>query len=178
MEYKELTEVPAYEKPIWGDDQRRIPSDTGLPLWSCVNPPPAIGQCVNVMMNGIGPARVTGYFVEGDWLGLLVLPLDPPEFLIRQLGYNKVGHCFGAEIAPDTIPEPVFKDRPNLEQLEALQRFADSRGRMWKSDLNTAWMNGADAREDGGHLLRQVRNTLGPKWLHSKKNTIKPKDRR
>ena len=29
------------------------------------------------------------------------------------------------------------------------------------------WLSGTDAAAPGGHLLRQVRNTYGPRWLRS-----------
>jgi hypothetical protein len=60
------------------------------------------------------------------------------------------------------------KPTPTAEQLEALYDFSlkytTKRGG-WKEHLVTCWMNGADAREPNGHLLRQLRNTLGPQWL-------------
>ena len=55
---------------------------------------------------------------------------------------------------------------PTTEQLEALKSFAANHGRSWKRKLLNAWTSGADAREQNGHLLRQVRNQLGPIWLN------------
>lgn len=55
--------------------------------------------------------------------------------------------------------------QPTSEQLEALQEFAAKYGRYWKDELRTQWLHGTDAHEPKGHLLRQVRNQLGPKWL-------------
>jgi hypothetical protein len=60
------------------------------------------------------------------------------------------------------------KPTPTAEQLEALGAFAFKyRHKIggWKDHLVTCWMNGADANEPNGHLLRQVRNRLGPQWL-------------
>jgi hypothetical protein len=57
---------------------------------------------------------------------------------------------------------------PNPEQLQAVQAFAAkyaTKSEGWKEHLITCWMNGADAREPDGHLLRQVRNQFGPQWL-------------
>lgn len=59
----------------------------------------------------------------------------------------------------------MAKEEPNEEQLEAIKAFAKKYGRCWKQDLNNAWMNGKDAQEPNGHLLRQVRNNFGPPWL-------------
>jgi len=171
MKYQELTTLPAFEKGIFTDGQA-APAIL-YPRWSGANDPPAIGTFVQVKINGIGPAQVVGYFTEHAWLGLLVKPVTPPEWFTNQNGYNATGHVFGAEVAPDTITTPVIVG-PNQEQLEALQRYATSRGRSWKAKLNAAWMNGADAREPDGHLLRQVRNEHGPSWLAGRKNPIKP----
>lgn len=57
------------------------------------------------------------------------------------------------------------KPQPSPEQLQALQAFADKKGRSWKQALSDAWMNGSDDREPNGHLLRQLRNQFGPSWL-------------
>jgi hypothetical protein len=56
------------------------------------------------------------------------------------------------------------------EQRHAVQSFADRHGPNWRGDLLDAWLNGSDAREPDGHLLRQVRNKLGPTWLSKVKN--------
>lgn len=56
-------------------------------------------------------------------------------------------------------------DKPTREQVDALRAFAGRRGRNWKSKLLSMWFNGRDASEPNGHLLRQVRNQLGPTWL-------------
>lgn len=59
-------------------------------------------------------------------------------------------------------------NQPTPEQIEALQAFADKYGRTWKRTLGDKWMNGRDADEPKGYLLRQVRNQLGPTWLFDK----------
>lgn len=53
------------------------------------------------------------------------------------------------------------------EQIAALRTFADAYGRKWKETLSDFWLNGRDVNSipQDGHLLRQVRNTLGPSWL-------------
>jgi hypothetical protein len=57
------------------------------------------------------------------------------------------------------------KRTPTPEQLEALRDFAQRRGRYWKQELCYHWLAGTDASLPNGHLLRQVRNQLGPSWL-------------
>jgi hypothetical protein len=174
--YREFDLLPAFEKAVFGDDGKSLPSLTDLPRWSGANHPQDTGSFV-MIKNGIGPAKVIGYCTQDGWLGLLVKPLDPSTDFIRSHGYNATANAFGREVEPEPIPCPLLKG-PNQEQLAALQHYAISRGRSWKQDLNTAWMNGADAREDDGHLLRQVRNDFGPTWLHSRRNPIKPKTTR
>lgn len=51
------------------------------------------------------------------------------------------------------------------EQREVIEAFAHKYGREWKEVLRNAWFNGKDIAEHNGHLLRQVRNNLGPRWL-------------
>lgn len=59
----------------------------------------------------------------------------------------------------------MAKTGPNEEQLAALENFRKAWGRTWKSKLIHAWHTGADAELFDGSLLRQIRNTHGPKWL-------------
>lgn len=57
---------------------------------------------------------------------------------------------------------------PNAEQLDALAIFIARHGTItWKRLLTDMWIVGADINEPQGHLLRQVRNQFGPKWLNS-----------
>lgn len=51
------------------------------------------------------------------------------------------------------------------EQQSVIDAFAAKYGKSWKNALRTAWMNGSDTQEPDGHVLRQIRNTLGPKIL-------------
>lgn len=52
-----------------------------------------------------------------------------------------------------------------LEQLERLLEFKAEHGRYWKDTLRHMWMNGQDANQRDGSLLRQIRNNFGPTWL-------------
>jgi hypothetical protein len=167
-----LTTLSAFEFAVFWDGEL-VPSTSDLPRWSGINPPPATGEIVKVHSNGIGPAKVIGYFVESDWLGLLVKPFDPPEWFVRQNGYDASCHVFGAEIGADLAAAPVLTG-PDQTQLAALQRFANAKGRAWKSALSIAWQTGADEREPDGCYLRQVRNRFGGKWLYSDRNPIRP----
>lgn len=172
--YQEFAVVPAFERVQFGENGLPVPSQSGLPIWSGVIEPPAAGACVQVTMNRLGPCKVTGYFVEGGYLGLLVKPLTPPEWYVKQNGFNATGHAFGAEIGAETIPEPVIEG-PTQEQLAALQAFATKHGKQWKSKLVSAWLSGSDEVEPEGGLLRQVRNQFGHEWLYGKSNPVEPK---
>lgn len=167
-----LAVLPAFEFAVFKDG-KAVPSTNNLPRWSGVNSPPVAGEIANVNGNGIGPAKVVGYFVEGGWLGLLVKPFNPPEWFVRQNGYDARCHVFGAEIGAEPVAAPVLTG-PDQAQLAALQRFANAKGRTWKSALSMAWQTGADEREPDGRYLRQVRNRFGGKWLYSDRNPIRP----
>tara|TARA_R100000781_G_scaffold110156_1_gene75432 strand:+ start:144 stop:515 length:372 start_codon:yes stop_codon:yes gene_type:complete len=41
---------------------------------------PEIGDTVQLRINGLGPALVTGHFIEHGWLGFYAKPLDPPQW--------------------------------------------------------------------------------------------------
>lgn len=142
-------------------------------LWSGDGQPPGVGECVNVRINGIGPAKVERYFIQDGFLGVLATPLQPPEWYVKQNGYNVAAHVFGAEMDADPIAEPVIEG-PNQAQLAALQAFATKHGAQWKNKLESAWIKGSDDREPEGALLRQVRNQFGPEWLRGDSNPIKP----
>ena len=172
MSYQEFDVLPAFELAVF-QNGGRIPSISGNPTWSHADPPPDIEVIVDVRINRIGLARVIGYFVESGYLGLLVKPFDPPAWYTDQNGYNATGHVFGAEIQTGEFSAPELKG-PNPEQLAALQRFATANGRSWKSALSNAWTTGADEQEPDAHLLRQVRNQFGPKWLRSRRNLVIP----
>ena len=60
--------------------------------------------------------------------------------------------------------------QPNAEQIAAVRNFAARWGREWKSKLRESWMSGYPAieRQTGEmHLLQQVRNRFGSRWLHT-----------
>jgi hypothetical protein len=57
------------------------------------------------------------------------------------------------------------KPEPTAEQLAAVRAYAARKGPHWKHKLMDAWLDGSDAYQPDGHLLRQVRNQLGSRWL-------------
>lgn len=68
--------------------------------WSGIGRVPAVGEIVRVKINGLGDAKVAGYFHDGGYLGLLVIVLDPPKWFVEQNKNAKREECgvFGAEI--------------------------------------------------------------------------------
>lgn len=95
--YQERTAVPPYVTV----DPKALPSSEPDPngaKWSAAFPPPPRGDRVRVKMNNIGQSTVVGYFTEYGYLGLLVKPLDPPPWYVRQNGRDALAHVFGAEI--------------------------------------------------------------------------------
>ena len=60
---------------------------------------------------------------------------------------------------------------PNAEQLEAIQDYAQYFGPKWKERLQTDWMVAGSRWPGNGryYLLQQLRNALGPAWLHTYK---------
>ena len=65
-------------------------ADGRVGMWSGAGQLPDIGDEVEVKINGIGPALVVGYFIENGWVGVLVEMADPPEWMVRQNGNNRL----------------------------------------------------------------------------------------
>lgn len=103
-----LQEIRNHFGPTWLFDVYAWGWTPNLPLWERQDPdgarwsgagdPPAIGGRVNCRINGLGLATVTGYFVQGGYLGVTVKLDEPKSWYLKQNGGNVVGHSFGAEI--------------------------------------------------------------------------------
>ena len=65
--------------------------------WVSTKAIPAIGTKLNVKINGIGESIVKKYFVEYGFIGMLVQPLDPPAWYIKQNGADEPCHVYPAE---------------------------------------------------------------------------------
>ena len=62
---------------------------------------------------------------------------------------------------------PIFW-KLTTEELGALGTFAEKYGPDWKRALNDCWIKGSDVNAiEDGHLLRRVRNKIGPSGLAS-----------
>jgi len=51
------------------------------------------------------------------------------------------------------------------EQLDAVKAYAHDHGTGWKESLTVDWMRGGSTWTGPYHLLQQVRNQHGPRWL-------------
>ena len=65
--------------------------------WASDKSIPSVGTKVNVRMNSIGESVVLKYFVEHGFIGLLVQPLDPPAWYIKQNGKDEPCHVYPIE---------------------------------------------------------------------------------
>ena len=65
--------------------------------WVANKPLPAVGSEVTVKINGIGRSKVLRYYVEHGFIGLLVQPLNPPTWYIKQNGADEPCYAFPAE---------------------------------------------------------------------------------
>ena len=68
-------------------------------LWSGAGDPPAVGARVTLTFNNLGAGTVTGYAVEGGYLGVMVLVDEAtrPEWHKKQNPENQPGLVFGTE---------------------------------------------------------------------------------
>lgn len=97
MAYTEHATCPKYHAMRQGDD-----NPTGLPLWSGEFNPPAIGETIKISFNRLSTAKVVGYFIEEDYLGLLVVLDNPPNFVVKNNNGDakEPVHVFGIEFSP------------------------------------------------------------------------------
>jgi len=85
--------------------------------WVTTKAIPQIGEEVRVKINGIGRSIVKKYFVEHGFIGLLVQPLSPPEWYVKQNGVDEPCHVFPAEVeelqvrTEDGEPDREFYDK-------------------------------------------------------------------
>lgn len=117
-----------------------------------------VGRLVQVVaVQDVGRVRV-GF--DRDWSEYRVQAWDATGRLVSEY------HTDDRQDAIDTADVVLARMAgPTAEQLAAVAAFAARHGRTWRADLAAAWLSGTDAAAPGGHLLRQVRNTYGPRWL-------------
>jgi hypothetical protein len=72
-------------------------------LWTGKGEPPALGARVTITINAIGPGTVTGYAVEGGYLGVMVRADEAtrPAWHKQNNPENRPGLAFGPELKAD-----------------------------------------------------------------------------
>ena len=83
--------------------------------WSGGGVPPQIGTKVYTPGNAIGVGTVLRYFSDSGFLGVEVLPEDPPIWYAEQNGLHTPCHLFGAELdhaVPTKLPKQKGRYRP------------------------------------------------------------------
>lgn len=63
-----------------------------------------------------------------------------------------------------TVDNPSWDDLTEAQRT-TLREFKERVGACWREALMRHWMTGTDTNLICGHLLRQIRNRLGPEWL-------------
>lgn len=77
----------------------------GLFKWSADFEVPAIGDDIEIRVNGIGRAKVVGYATHSGYPGVMCVPYSPPSWWVRQNGpasAENAALAYGAEISPVT----------------------------------------------------------------------------
>lgn len=105
MEYATHATCPSFTLAVWSEDGRSLLTPADVVKWGGnINPaPPEIGTRVRVSMNNLGTGTVRGYFVEANWLGLLVKLDNPPAWWREQNKGDpgRLAHIFGPEYRID-----------------------------------------------------------------------------
>ena len=57
-----------------------------------------IGDTISAKINNLGKCYVLGYLLQNEWISIIVNPLNPPEWFIKQNGKSALATLFGAEI--------------------------------------------------------------------------------
>ena len=96
-----LDDLPAAWEPLTWDVQGNSLTEAGKLYWSGKDEPPPVAARVEVLINGMGPGRVVGYFVEGPYLGVEVRLEKNPGWRLKQHGGKDLPVlAFGKEIRP------------------------------------------------------------------------------
>jgi hypothetical protein len=105
--YRETFDLPAWAAPQWnGPPGDRELVNEGEIKWSGIEAPPALESTVTLYTTGATPAtgRVCAYFIEHNWLGILVALANPPTWWVEQNnGANPPFHAFGLDLTRRNI---------------------------------------------------------------------------
>lgn len=146
--YKRLSTIPAHVTFLApaNTPTAELPTDY---KWSNLTfAVPAIGEIVNVRINRLRASRVVGYFVEHGFLGLLVKPLAPPEWFVKQNGRFSECHVFGTEVDPMTDDESLRA----MVRVVRHENVLDRRGHKYTVQVRKAdgslLLDGTETRRD------------------------------
>ena len=76
---------------LWGIDKLPAGKWSGKTI-------PEIGDTISAKVNNLGECYVLGYLLQNEWISIIVKPLNPPEWFIKQNGKSALVTLFGAEI--------------------------------------------------------------------------------
>jgi hypothetical protein len=105
------------EQPVLNKEGKTIYTEFEKLAWVSTNAIPQVGEEVNVKINGIGRSKVLKYFVEYGFIGLIVQPMSPPQWYVKQNGAGEPCHVFPAEVeelqvrTEDGEPNREFYDK-------------------------------------------------------------------
>ena len=158
--------LPAYQQAVFSRDTGAILNHEGVTKWGGKLAPPPVGtEIVVTMWTTPGVGKVTGYFTEGGWLGLLVRMYTAPDWH-RKKNRDGMAYIFGPEFRLAKL-----EGTPNEVDLAALESYAYEHGRDWKEDLRDDWMKARTERARSwparGNILHALRNSpdFGPTGL-------------
>ena len=114
-----LTPTPT-DRTLPGFENKPLPvyqDASGLDMrWSSKMPLPKIGDRIYMRINSIGYGEVKGYFVaetdNGAYLGLLVLPENPPDWYKRQVGDRVKEHAMAQRLGPEKAKLERVREQP------------------------------------------------------------------
>lgn len=146
--YKRLSTIPAHVAFIAPANTPTAELPTAYKWSNLTFPVPAIGALVNVRINRLRASRVVGYFVEHGFLGLLVKPLAPPEWFVKQNGRFSEAHVFGTEVDPLTDDESLRATARVVRHRDPSDRRGDKYTVQVRRADGSLLLDGTETRRD------------------------------
>ena len=85
-------------------DWQHSGSDGHKATWSGTAAPPSVGATVPTYLNEIGEIKITGYTTIEGYLGVVAVPLTPPDWYLKNCeeeGTDTEGVWFGLDLDRD-----------------------------------------------------------------------------
>ena len=151
-------------------------------IWTAAFPLPEIGDMVYITMNGIGYAKVKGYFAShlesGDnYIGTMCLAICPPEWLVKQNAEDRhdmrrpdwyragIGCEFGTEIRPlaegEVVPPVAALAAERKRKAAAWKRKVAKERKAERAAQEAKWA--ADAAEKAADEI-SIEITVDAAW--------------